>query len=400
MIILYILLAILIFGMLIFIHELGHFIAARACGVTVREFAIGMGPKIFSVCPGKKRAKKKEQQLLLDDAAVINEFTVDPRPPKPMEGSEPAETEEEAEQEEDVYTVYSLRAVPFGGFVSMAGENEDSDDPNAFHKKKPWQRMLILVAGAGMNLILGFVLMFVLVMNTSFATTICYYDHSGDKADTVYMSEGYLQTNDRILKIGNKRVHTGYDISYEIMYQGNQPLDITVERDGQVVVVEDVTFPTIEEGGSLFGVPDFNFYYSSPDTPLGTRISETFWRSCTTVRMVWESLGAMIGGRISVETVSGPIGVTEVIVEAARTDWLQLFFLVIVITINLGVMNLLPFPALDGGQLLICIVEAVIRRPFSEKVKGIINLVGLAILMILMVIIAFKDVFVLIGRLF
>ena len=282
----------------------------------------------------------------------------------------------------------------------MEGENEDSEDPNAFHKKKPWQRMLILVAGAAMNLLLGFILMFILVMNTSFATTTCYYDHSGDKADTVYMSEGYLQTNDRILRIGNKRVHTGYDISYEIMYQGNAPIDITVERDGKIFKIENVVFPTVEEGGSLFGVPDFEFYYSAPDTPFHVRLSETFWRSWTTVRMVWETLGGMFNGRIGVESVSGPIGVTEVIVDAARTNWLQLFFLVIVITINLGVMNLLPFPALDGGQLLICVIEAVIRRPFPEKVKGIINIAGLAILMILMVIIAFKDVFMLIGRLF
>lgn len=408
MIVLYLLLAILVFGFLIFIHELGHFLMARACKVTVNEFSIGMGPKIVSFCPGKKRAEKKKRRLMeeavTESAAEENEFAVDPRPPKPIASAEETVSEnpsEESDSDEPVYTTYSLRALPIGGFVSMEGENEDSDDPNAYHKKKGWQKMLILVAGATMNLLLGFVLMFVLVSNSVFTTTAVWYNHEGENADTVYISESYLQNKDEIVKIGNTRVHTGYEVSYEIMYQGYQPIDITVRRDGKEIVIEDVIFPTIEEDGTVLGEQDFGFYaYAKEDVTFGDRISATFWRCCSTVKMVWDSLGGLITGRFGVQSVSGPVGVTEVIVDAAKTNWIQLLYIVIVITINLGVMNLLPLPALDGGQFVICGIEMIIRRPFPERVKGIINFVGLALLMLLMLVITFKDIVALIGRLF
>lgn len=401
MVFLYILLAVFVFGALIFIHELGHFLVARACRVTVHEFAIGMGPRLVSFCPGKRRAEKKRRAQEADTAALENEFAVDPRPPRPIEGDDAAVTD--SEEDNPPYTVYSIRAFPIGGFVSMEGENEDSDDPNALCKKSIWQRMLILVAGPFMNVLLGFILMFVLVCNSVYTTTAIWYNHEGDKAETVYMSEGedLLQNKDKILKIGNTRVHTGYEVSYEIMYQGHEPLDITVERDGKVLVIEDVVFPTAEESGAVIGMQDFGFYaYSDEIVTVGDRISAAFWRSCSTVKMVWDSLGGLFSGRFGVESVSGAVGVTEVMVDAAKQSVISLLYIVTVISINLGVMNLLPFPALDGGQLMICFVELVIRRPVSEKVKGIINLAGLAVLMLLMLLITVKDVVGLVSRLF
>lgn len=403
--VLYIILAILIFGFLIFIHELGHFLAARACKVTVHEFSIGMGPKIVSFCPGRKKAEKKKKREAEDSAEQENEFTVDPRPPKPItsEGSE-ADTEAEDENgNEPIYTAYSLRALPFGGYVSMEGENEDSNDPNALSNKNVWQRMFIMIAGPAMNLILGFVLMFIMVCGASkLASTVIVYDHSGENAETVYTSEATgLKSDDKIIKIGKVSVHTGNEVAYEIMYQGHQPIDIVVERNGERIVLENVSFPTVEENGTTLGLYDFRFY-ATTDSRVGLweRITTTFWRSCSTVKMVWDSLGGLFSGRFGVESVSGPVGVTEVIVEAAQASWDQLLYIVTVITINLGVMNLLPIPALDGGQLLVCVVELIIRRPISEKVKGYINFAGLAVLMLFMVVIAAKDIISLAFRFF
>ena len=402
MIFLYILLAIAVFGVLIFVHELGHFLAARACNVTVHEFSIGMGPKVVSFCPGKKRAEREKRQKEADRAVYENEFSVDPRPPKPI-GQTAEEKDDSAEKASGpVYTTYSIRALPLGGFVSMEGENEESDDPNAFHKKSAPKRMLILVAGAAMNLILGFILMFILVCSTNFTTTAVFYPREGPYAQESYLSEeSGLRDMDKILKIGKTRVHTGYEVSYEIMYQGYEPIDITVKRDGETIVLQDIVFPTLEEGGATVGLQDFGFYaYSRETVTLWDRISATFWRCNSTVKMVWDSLGGLFSGRFGVESISGPVGVTEVIVDAAQQSRVQLLYIVTVITINLGIMNLLPLPALDGGQLLICVIETVIRRPISERVKGLINFAGLAILMLLMAVIAVKDVSGLLSRLF
>ena len=383
MVFLYIVLAVLMFGVLILIHELGHFLAARACGVTVHEFAIGMGPKLLSFCPGKRRAKHKEDAL--------NAGGDEDLPPSDSEGDE-----------DKRHTVYSIRAFPIGGFVSMEGENDESDDPNALSNKNVFQRMLIMVAGPFMNVLLGFILMFVLVCNSAYTTTAIWYNHEGEHEGTIYTSEGegLLQNMDRILKVGKTRVHTGYEVSYEIMYQGYEPIDITVERDGKVLLIEDVIFPTAEESGAVVGIQDFGFYYYPDEmVSLWDRITATFWRSGSTIKMVWDSLGGLFSGRFGFESVSGAVGVTEVMVDAARQSAISLLYIVTVISINLGVMNLLPLPALDGGQLLICFIELVSRRKVPEKVKGMINLAGLALLMILMILITVKDVSGLVSRL-
>lgn len=384
--ILYVLLAILIFGVLIFIHELGHFLAARACGVTVNEFAIGMGPRLVSFCPGKRRAERKKREAL-QDVGTDGEAGA-------------AEDDAATPALEPVYTVYSLRAFPIGGFVSMEGENEESPDPNSFEKKSVWQRMGILLAGPLMNIVLGFVLMLTLVCNSVYMTNYIVYDHEGEKADTVYLSESSgLMSEDKIIKVGSTRVHTGYEVVYEIMNQGYRAIDITVERNGVVTVVEDVVFPTVVESGMAIGAQDFLLYsYSKDAMKLGDYISGAFWRSCSTVKMVWDSLAGLFSGRYGMEAVSGPIGVTEVITDAAKTDNLSLLYIVTVITINLGVMNLLPFPALDGGHLFIYLIEVIARRPIPKKIEGLINVAGFAVLMILMVLIATKDIVGLVGR--
>lgn len=336
--VLYILIAILIFGLLIFIHEFGHFICARAFGVGVKEFAIGFGPKLLSW-----KSKKYD-------------------------------------------TRYGLRLFPIGGFVSMVGEDEASDADNAFCNKKIWQRMCIILAGPVMNLLLGFALMLVLVIGqgTLASTTIARFDEGA-------LSSEKLCVEDRIVKVGSTRVHTFQDVIYEVMNQGYEPVDITVVRDGEKLVVENVNFPVVSEQGVEFGEYDFIPYAEKP-TVL-SYLKHAYFRAVSTVKMVVDSFIDLIGGRYGMEAVSGPVGVTEVMVDAAKAGFFTLLYVVIVISINLGVFNLVPYPVFDGGRVLLLLIEAVRRKPLKKEVEGYINFVGMMILFVFMAFIIVKDVF-------
>ena len=370
----YILLALLFFGLLIFIHELGHFIVARLCGVKVLEFAIGMGPKLLS-----KTSKKSG-------------------------------------------ITYSLRAIPIGGFVSMLGENgmeavqgsadapretdEKGDaayflsseeekrevDPElakqAYCNQSVWKRILISIAGPAMNVILGFLLMVVLVLCTKdyLGTTVVHSYAEGN----VSAAYGILP-GDEVVKIGKTPVHTLYDLSYEISEQGYRPLDVTVIRNGERVTLEGVIFPVVAQDGIAFGMQDF-IVYAEPDFGVGAVIRHSFWRCCSVVKMVYDSIEGLITNRYGVEAVSGPIGITEVIGEAARSSWLDVLHLLVLISVNLGIMNLLPLPALDGGHIIMYLIEAVRRKPLKPEVEGLINFIGLVLLLGLAVLISIKDV--------
>ena len=334
---LYILLAIFIFGILILIHEAGHYLFARLFRVTVYEFAIGMGPKILS------HTSKKTG------------------------------------------IVYSLRLLPFGGFVSMAGEDEESDDPNAFNKKPVWQRFIITAAGATVNLVAGILVMGILVAAAKAlpSTTI----HSFDENST---SVQYLQAKDQITAVDGTRVHTFNDLLYEIMRKGVEPIDITVVRDGSEITVSDVVFPTITDSGVVFGNVDF-IPYAEAKTPL-TVLKHACVRSVSTIKMIWESLFDLVSGRYGMEAVSGPVGVTQAMTEAASTSLSSLVYLAVVISMNLGIMNLLPLPALDGGRLVFLLIEGIRRKPIPARIEGYIHFAGLAVLMLAMVLITFKDI--------
>ena len=453
---LYILYAILIFGLLIFIHELGHFIVARLCGVKVLEFAIGMGPKLFS-----RKSKKSG-------------------------------------------TVYALRAFPIGGFVNMLGENGmevvqgdngegenaesrfreiPSDDPEdtrpvntewqelspelakqAYCNQSVWKRILISIAGPAMNIILGILLMLAMVLaqgQDAAATTVVAGFHvqytaqeaqygfepddhlyavngerllsyadferrvkeSGGEQITVtvqrinadrtaydmvdipvVLSEsdlalftGSLSENcgllirDEIIKVNSTRVHTYDELSYEIMNQGFKPLTITVLRNGERVVLENVIVPSYENEGIVFGNMDF-LIYREPDFNFGTVMKHTWFRSISTVKMVYDSLFGLFSGRYGVEAVSGPVGITKVVGQAAQYGFITLLNVVVIISINLGVMNLLPIPALDGGHIFIYLIEVVRRKPMKRELEGLINFIGLLLMLSLAVLIAIKDI--------
>lgn len=334
----YFFIVLLIFGVFIFIHELGHFLTARLCRVSIKEFAIGMGPKLLSKISKKSKIK------------------------------------------------YTLRALPIGGFVSMEGEDDASDDANAFCNKKLWQRILIVLAGPIMNLILGFILMSILIcsQSTFYSTTIDFFG----KQST---SNAYLQPNDVIIAIDNTKIYTGNDLSYEIMFQGYEPISVTVERNGEIMTFDSVVFPTFEDTGAIFGQRDFALKEETKN--FSNIIKHTYFRSVSTIKMVYDSLGGLLSGRFGMDAVSGPIGVTEVVGDAAKSGFSSFLYIITVLTINLGVFNLIPFPALDGGRLLFLIIEAIRRKPLNKNVEGYINFIGIIILFAFMILVTFKDIF-------
>ena len=439
---LYILYAVLIFGLLIFIHELGHFIVARLCGVKILEFAIGMGPKLVS-WKGKKSG-----------------------------------------------TRYALRLFPIGGFVNMLGENgmetiqgangmeaetvkAEPQEPvelppelakQAYCNQSVWRRILISIAGPTMNIVLGILLMLVMVLmqgQNAAATTVVagfHVQYTAEEAqygfqpdDHLYavngerllsyadferfvkdangeeitvtvqrinaehtdyemvdvkvilgeadlalftgsLSENYgLNIEDKVIKVNSTRVHTYDELSYEIMNQGYKPLTLTVLRGDEKIVLEDVVVPSYESDGIVFGNMDF-LIYREPDFNFATVLKHTWFRSLSTVKMVYDSLFGLFSGRYGVEAVSGPVGITKVVGQAAQYGFTTLLNVVVIISINLGVMNLLPIPALDGGHIFIYLIEVVRRKPMKRELEGIINFVGLVLMLALAVLIAIKDI--------
>lgn len=342
---LYIILAILIFGALILIHELGHYFFARRFGVHINEFSIGMGPKIYS---------KKSEKTGID---------------------------------------WSLRALPFGGYVSMAGEDGESDDPNAFQKKKPWQRLIILAAGGLVNILAGFLLMAILVVSTreNLGSTKIYDFITTEEVKIALSDASGLDAGDEIVKVGKTRVYTANELIYEIMHQGYEPVDITLIRNGEKIVVNDVVFPTVEESGVVFGDYDFRIYGVAPT--FKNVVVHTASRCISTVKMVWDSLSDLITGRYGVEAVSGPVGVTEVIVETAQSKQIEnLIYIAAVIAVNLGVMNLLPVPALDGGRIVFVLYEMIFRKPVNRKVEGYLHGAVMLLLFMFIAFITLKDI--------
>ncbi len=339
--ILYILLAILIFGLLIFIHEMGHYLFARLFKVKIYEFSIGMGPKLIS------RTSEKTG------------------------------------------ITYSLRAVPFGGYLSMAGEDDESDDENAYYKKPVLQRIVITAAGALVNIIVGMLVLSALVISsdTLYSTTI----HSFDKAvEGVASSEEQgLAVGDRITHIDGTRVFTANDLQYELMRSAIKPIDITVVRNGESITVEDITFGTFTEQGTAFGDPDF--FVAPEEKSFANTSRHVFARSYSTVKMVYDTIYDLISGRYGAEAVSGPVGITTTLGDAAKSSGVDFIYLAAFISINVGVMNLLPLPALDGGRLVFHIIELIARRPVPRKIEGVIHGVGLMLLLALLALVTLKD---------
>ena len=273
----------------------------------------------------------------------------------------------------------------------MAGEDDESDDPNSFDKKPAWQRFVVTVAGAAVNICFGFLALLVLTFLVKIGGTTIgeFVDPSVSGYETSSADSG-LMIGDTILEIEGKPTRIADELSYQIMRYGNEPVDVLVLRDGVEILLRDVEFPTIEEGGQVFGALDFKIY--PVEKTFGKVISYSFAKSWLIVRMTWESIIDLIRGRYTLAAVSGPVGISSAIGDAASEGPNALIYVIVVISINLGVMNLLPIPALDGGRLLTILVEMITRRRMPKKVEGAINAIGLALLLALSFLILVKDV--------
>ena len=341
-IVFYALVMMFVFGIMIFIHEAGHFFTARWCGITIKEFAIGMGPKLFS-WTSKKHG-----------------------------------------------TVHSIRLLPIGGFVSMEGEDDESSDENAFCNKPVWKRMLVVAAGPFMNIVLGVLLTLIVVLSQGRLASTVINEFSENA-----MSNQKLMQGDEIIEVDGTRVYTGNEVLYEIMNQGYEPIDVVVIRNGEKITVEDVTFGTFTEEGVTFAEMDFSVE-PEPRT-FGTILKQTASRSVSTVKMVYDSLIGLVTGRFGMEAVSGPVGVAQTVGEAAKTDIVSFIYIGAILTMNLGVFNFIPFPALDGGRFLLLCIEGIRRKPINKKIEGYINFAGIMILFGFMIFVTCKDIFKLFG---
>ena len=291
---------------------------------------------------------------------------------------------------------YSIAALPLGGFVAMAGEDDESEDPNSFDKKPAWQRLIITGAGAFVNIVAGVIVTAVLTCMIPIGKTEIagFVDPSEFGYEVDVTTEGTLRIGDVITKVDGKRVRIFDELNYELMRRGHEPIDLTVMRDGKEITLTDVVFPTVEQDGVVFGLRDFAV--RAVDKTFGNVLSFSFSKSVLIVRMCWESIVDLISGRYSLSAVSGPVGISSAIGEAASEGPESFLYMFALISINLGVMNLLPIPALDGGRLLTTLGEIVTRRRIPKKIEGIINGVGLMVLLALSLLIMVKDVFQLI----
>ena len=433
-----IIIGVLLFELIIFFHEGGHFICAKRSGIKVNEFALGMGPKIFSFQKGE--------------------------------------------------TTYSFRIFPIGGYCAMEGEDEESDNPRAFNNAKVWKRMIVIIAGAVMNIILGLIFMFVIVIQQpSFSSTTV-----GDFQPNSFSANSGLVTGDQIVRLNNYDIMTSRDLSFAIGTMKPDTVDgdslsiykedctgaitklyISLANDGAlsddvsqnllnylkekctlinsaetredayrimadsysemntVAGVTEYTVPGIEiresrqryrtdvdvirnderitlndvdlftystDGGETVSVA-IDFSVMPVEKSFFSVMGETWGQTISVVRMVWASLVGMVTGQFGWQDISGPVGVTSAITQVASAGLEQSFMaavnniilIMVVITVNLGIFNMLPFPALDGGRFVLLLIEGIFRKPVPRKIESYINAGGFAILMLFMILISVKD---------
>ena len=351
-----ILFAILLFSILIFVHELGHFLAAKASGVQVNEFSMFMGPAIF---------KKKKGE-----------------------------------------TLYAIRCIPIGGYCAMEGEDTDTDNPRSFQKAAWWKRLIILVAGSAMNLIAGFlILLIVFSPAQAFGTSVI----SGFENGCTLNTEGGLQVGDRIVEVDGEKIYVMSDVSMIPSLNPGNVHDLVVERNGEKVYLNDFVmekhlFPN-EDGtqSERYGI----FFVSEKATPW-TPLKYTWFSSINVVRTVRLSLQMLISGQAGLSDMTGPVGIVQQMSDMADASktWvdalLNMLYFGGFIAINLGVMNLLPIPALDGGRVVALLlttgIEGITHKKINPKYEGYLHAAGMVLLLALMAVIMFKDIFMIFKR--
>ena len=362
--------AVLIFGAVIAIHEFGHFSAAKLSGIQVNEYSIGMGPALFKKIVGG--------------------------------------------------TQYTLRLLPIGGYVAMEGEGspesnaaqrerdadedgeeEEADQLDAWNPIPPdkrtgmpfpeaaiWKRAIVMAAGPLMNFVLGFVVLLGLIALRSdpIASRVIY-----SIADGALCGQTGLQAGDEIVAVNGRRCFIANDILYELVRTQNTQADFTVRRDGKLVQLPGVRFDsyTDENGNARMNI-GFTVY-ALEKTPANV-LKETVNSELYYGRIIFTSLVDLLRGRESINNLSGPVGIVSAIGQAASYGLTDLLELLVLITVNLGVLNLLPIPALDGGRLVFLAVEAVIRRPVSQRLQESLTLATFILLFGLMIFATYNDV--------
>ncbi|MDD3222156.1 MAG: RIP metalloprotease RseP [Clostridia bacterium] len=336
-----IIIAIIVFSIVILFHELGHFLLAKKNGVGVTEFALGMGPTLFSFKRGE--------------------------------------------------TVYALKALPLGGSCAMIGEDTDEVGEKSFNSKRPWQRFAVIAAGPIFNFIMAFIFSILLVTIIGYDAPVVYEVSEGGPA-----AEAGIQAGDMIKEVNGKKVHMYKEFRTEsLMNTSGKTMEILLDRDGQEITV-NVT-PTLGEDG-YYHILLYGGEYQKTgviDTLKYGVLEVRYWIT-TTVK----SLGKLITGQVSPKELSGPVGIVNMMDDtynqAVRYGWMDVFLnmlnFCILLSANLGVMNLLPIPALDGGRLFFILIELVRGKPVPPEKEGWVHTVGFGLLMVLMVFILYNDI--------
>lgn len=323
-------LAIILFCVMIFPHELGHFIAAKKMGVKVNEFAFGMGPVIW---------KKQKGE-----------------------------------------TLHSIRLFPIGGFCAMEGEDEDSDEPRAFSNKKPWQKIVVLAAGSFMNVVCAILVMVLVVGILGFTTTTIDTVAEGSPA-----AEARMMAGDEILSINDKEVKSWGDIPQFIAESEGEAVTVKVDRDG---TTENLTVvPEINEQGNLVvGITSKISHSPVRAVVEGTKAT---WNMTVTM---FDTLGQLFTGKVSADNLSGPVGMVQMVSETSNYGFWYYGFLTALICLNLAIINMLPLPALDGGRIIFVLYTMITGKAVSQKVEGTVHFVGLVLLLALMMYVTFNDI--------
>lgn len=320
--------AVIMFCVLIFIHELGHFMVAKWCGVKVNEFALGMGPALF----------------------------------KKQHGD----------------TLYALRAIPIGGYCAMEGEDEDSDDERAFNKKKAWQKAAIVVAGATMNLILCLVIMIgISVYSGTPNTTI------GEFSPGTPAEASGLKVGDEIIMIDDKEITEWSDIT-DVISAADDSVTVVVNRGGQELTLESEVAE--QDGRKIIGIlpgRDHNFF---------TGVKTGFETTGKMTTIMIDSFRMLFSGEVGVKELSGPVGIVYVVNDTAKMGTIYLFYFTALISLNLAIVNMFPLPALDGGRLIFIIIRKITGKAITDEIEAKVHFIGIMFLLALMVYVTWNDI--------
>jgi regulator of sigma E protease len=369
--------AVFVFSAVIAIHEFGHFIVAKLCGVQVNEFSIGMGPVLC------KRVRKGTQYSIR--ALPVGGFVA-------LEGEESPESKqaEENTDEEPLSPHSDADSSPSRGALGIAETSPEEEKPAGIplNEAPVWQRALIMLAGAGMNFVLGFVVMAILitVQSEPITSKVLY-----QVEENALCGQTGLQAGDKILAVNGRRCFVANDILYELMRTEDYTADFTVLRDGKKVELPGVQFDTWQDDKGETHMNLGFTVYGIKKTPLNV-LKEAGNSVLYYGRIIFASLSDLLRGRESINDLSGPVGIVTAIGQAASYGWQDLLEMLALITVNVGIFNLLPFPALDGGKVVFLLIEGVTGHAVPEKIQSGLIVAAFALLFGLMIFATYNDI--------